>query len=88
MRTLGSRRFGILGAYILPTLSATQARSEALVVLHLRMKPESSGPTQKLPIMPIATALLIIGKKDVVSKSGAGHELALAACVPSLAGTS
>jgi len=83
MRTLGSRRFGILGAYILPRLGAAQARSEALVVLHLQMKPESSGPTHK---PPIATALLLIGKKDVVSKSGAGHELALAACVPSLAG--
>ena len=82
MRTLGSRRFGILGAYILPRLGAASARSESLVVLHLRMKPESSGPTQSLT----ATALLLIGKKDVVSKSGSEHELALAACVPGLAG--
>ena len=86
MRTLGSRRFGILGAYILPSLGVAKARSESLVVLHLQMKPESSGPTHKLPKLPIATALLLIGKKDAVSKTGAGHELALAACVPSLAG--
>jgi hypothetical protein len=82
MRTLPSRRFEILGAYILPTRGVAQARSETLVILHLQMKPESSGPAQKLPM---ATALLLIGKKDAVSESGAGHELALAACVPSLA---
>jgi hypothetical protein len=82
MRTLGTRRFGILGAYLLPRLGAAQARRESLVVLHLQMKPELSGPTPK---SLVATALLLIGKKDVVSKSGAGHELALAACVPSLA---
>jgi hypothetical protein len=81
MRTPGSRRFAILGAYILPTKGVVQARNEALVVLHLQIKSESSAADQK---NPVATALLLIGKKDVVSETGAGHELALAACVPSL----
>jgi hypothetical protein len=83
MRTLGSRQFGILGTYILPNIRAAQTGSAALAVLHLQMNPESSAANQK---HPVATALLIIGKKDAVSKSGSGHELALAACVPSLAG--
>ncbi len=89
MRTIGSERFDFLGVYILPpseravNSTAAPETTHALVVMHLHLKVERQAQEHRVSASnPIATAILIVGKRNEV-KSGVGaHELSLAACVP------